>query len=148
MTEDEIKTANWIIRTFSMNAKGMGGGPKDTIRIAKYLVDEDLIKFNSGMIFLTPKGEQFQKSGKSYADYLDEKRKKAERDELHKDLQIKDLEIKLKSVEEMQERQKVFWESGIARDNRQKWQFWITWFLSGAAFLMGIFNLIKDLYIK
>ncbi len=112
------------------------------------MVDEDLIKFNSGMIFLTPKGEQFQKSGKSYADYLDEKRKKAERDELHKDLQIKDLEIKLKSVEEMQERQKVFWESGIARDNRQKWQFWITWFLSGAAFLMGIFNLIKDLYIK
>jgi len=148
MTEEEIKVADWIIRKFNMYARGSGDGPPGVRRIAEYLAAEGLITFKLGMIALTPKGEQFQKTGKSYADYLEEKRKKAERDDRHKDLQIQDLEIKLKSVEEMQERQKVFWESGIARDNRQKWQFWITWFLSGAAFLMGIFNLIKDLYIK
>jgi len=47
-------------------------------------------------------GEQLQKSGKSYGDYLDEKKKKAERDDRHKDLQIEDLETKLRVMNQAQ----------------------------------------------
>ena len=121
MTEEDIKVADWIIRRYNMYSTGSGELDPRNRRIAKYLVDEGFITFNSGMIALTPKGEQFQESGKSYADYLEEKKKKAERDDRHKDLQIQDLEMKL---EVMNKEQLKFW-------HRQRWQFWLTLMLSG-----------------
>src|SRR5262245_30245361 len=116
MTEEEIKVADWIIRRYNMNPTGFGELKSDGRRVAQYLVDEGFIKLHNGSISLTSKGEQFQKSGKSYADYLKEKQSKAERDEHHKDLQIKDLEAKLilMNVEQLK-----FW-------HRQKWQFILT----------------------
>jgi hypothetical protein len=110
MTEAEIKIADWIIRRYKMSPTGFGElRTSDDRRIATYLADEGLIVLlNSGMIALTPKGEQFQKSGKSYADYLEEKKKKSERDDKHKELQIQDLETKIKV---MNEAQLDFWKS-------------------------------------
>ena len=108
MTEEEVKVADWIIRRYDMNPTGSGELAPGNRRIATYLVDEGLIVFRSGFINLTPKGEQFQKSGKSYGEYLEEKKKKSERDDRHKDLQIQDLETKLKV---MNEAQLNFWKS-------------------------------------
>jgi len=104
---------------------------------------------------LTPPGLDFQKTGKGYGVYLKEKDKKLKtksekekRDDYHKSLQIQDLEIKLKSVEEMQERQKIFWESGIATQKRQRWQFWLMFFFAAAGFLLGIINFIKSMILS
>lgn len=138
MTEEEVKIADWIISKFNMNPRGSGELHPSNRRIAKYLVDEGLITFNSGMIALTPKGEQFQKSGKSYGDYLEEKKMKAERDDRHKELQIQDLETKLNL---MNAEQLKFW-------HRQRWQFWLTIMVAGAAFILSIINFVKSLVIQ
>jgi hypothetical protein len=138
MTEEEIKIADWIIRRYNMNPTGFGELHPSNRRIAKYLVDEGFITLSSGMIALTPKGEQFQKSGKSYGEYLNEKKVKAERDDRHKDLQIQDLETKLKV---MNAEQLKFW-------HRQRWQFWLTFMVASAAFILSIINFIKSLIIK
>ncbi len=138
MTEEEIKIADWIISKYNMNPRGSGELAPGNRRIAKYLADEGLILFNFATIALTPKGEQFQKSGKSYADYLKEKQSKAERDDRHKDLQILDLETKLNL---MNAEQLKFW-------HRQRWQFWLTIMVAGAAFILSIINFIKSLIIQ
>lgn len=137
MTDEEIKVADWIIKRYNMNPTGFGELTADGRRIAKYLVDEGLIKVYGGFINLTPKGEQFQKSGKSYADHLTEKKMKADRDDRHKDLQIQDLETKLNL---MNAEQLKFW-------HRQRWQFWLTLILAAAGFLLGIINFIKSIIL-
>lgn len=106
LTEDEIKVADWIISRYNMNPTGFGELALGDRRIATYLVDEGLITLKSGFINLTSKGEQFQKSGKSYGEYLEEKRKKTGRDDRYKDLQIQNLEANLKF---MNRAQRDFW---------------------------------------
>ncbi len=104
MTEEEIKVADWIIKTFNTNPRSISHSSdvdnQHVRRIADYLQGEGLLVHtkgdHSGIIHLTPKGEQFQKSGKSYADYLKEKQSKAEQDEHYKRLQIEKLEKELR----------------------------------------------------
>ena len=55
-----------------------------------------------GMIPFTAQGLEFQRSSKSYEDYIEEKNKKADLDDRHIDLQIQDLEIKLMVMNEAQ----------------------------------------------
>ncbi len=169
MTDNEIKAADWAISIATIHGRsteGLNRAPgvdrevlKELKRIAAYVERDGLIEVNKVGGYdnykLTPDGDEFKRSGKKYADFLAMKEQKElrqiekeKRDDQHKDLQIEKLLIELKVIKDMQNEQRVFWQSGIERDKRQKWQFWITWFLSGAAFLMSIFNLIKDLYIK
>ena len=106
MTEEEIKVADWIIKTFNTNPRSIshsaGVDNQHVRRIADYLHEEGLLVHTKGahpgIIQLTPKGEQFQKSGKSYADYLKEKQSKAEQDEYYKRLQIEKLEKELRPL--------------------------------------------------
>lgn len=102
MTDEEIKIADWIISRYKMSATGFGELTADGRRIAKYLVAEGFVKLGSGYISLTPKGEEFQNSGKSYRDYLAEKREREERqqrkDEVdmnYKLMQIRESRLKL-----------------------------------------------------
>lgn len=77
-------------------------------------------------------------AGKGYADFLQEKTEKEakqlekeEQDRKHKNLQIEDLEFRLKTVEDMQERQKRFW----AKQN-------ISLFISGLSLIVAFIALI------
>lgn len=170
MSNNQIKAAEAILRIGSFGGSttfsevfgqniNEGWDIDDITSAAEYLEANKFINMittkNGGYQYrLTPMGNKFREDGKSIADFIaGEKQKelkaiqKEERDDLHKKLQIEELEIKVKSLEDMQERQKTFWESGIERDKRQKWQFWLTLFLAGAAFLMSVFNFVKDIIL-
>ena len=153
MTEDEIKAADLIFKFGSKHnavreeSAKIGLSYDNVIRALKFLEESGFLKIAGGTIQFTGQGIEFQRSKKSYRDYLMEKKNKLDRDDRHKNLQIQDLEIKLKSVEEMQERQKVFWESGIAAQKRQRWQFWLMFFFAAAGFILGIINFIKSIIL-
>jgi predicted transcriptional regulator len=132
---------------------------EDITIAADFLRDQELIVIfetkTQNDYRLTPKGSKFKREGKTTTDLLtgmyEEEIKQIEkqsREDYKNELQIQDLEFRIKTVEEMQERQKVFWESGMDRDNRQKWQFWLTMILAAAGFLLGIINFAKDIFLR
>lgn len=106
------------------------------------------------MYKLTDKGLTYKRDGKYYSDYLKEQQEKEakqtekdERDEKTKDAQLQKLEAELAVLKDMQNEQRIFWKSGIDRDNRQRWQFWLTLFLAAGGFIMGIINFVKDIIL-
>ena len=80
---------------------------------------------------LTLEGHRVLKLPKGFQDYLTEKTaKEQEQKEL---------------ADAKQAKQEEFWKSGIQRDNRQKWQYWVTTAIATAALLLSIFNFIKSM---
>ncbi|MEZ4942582.1 MAG: hypothetical protein R3D58_17035 [Saprospiraceae bacterium] len=125
---------------------------------ADFLKEHDLIDIRETKTqvdyLLSKKGARLKQAGKTLSDYLNEideqeakQQEKERREDYKSDLQIQDLEFRMKTIEEMQERQKVFWDSGIRRDNRQRWQFWLTLILAAGGFLLGIINFVKDIIL-
>ena len=96
---------------------------------------------------LLSEGNRVKKLPNRYLDFIKElnkkttdKKLKEQRDDNIKDLQLKELNWK---IDKMQNMQTEFWQSGINRDNRQKWQFWLTIAVSALAFSLGLFNFFK-----
>lgn len=165
MTQEEIAGADLLFKYSSTQhptqwdkvnqaMRDMGYGVVHAENAAKFLLEAGYLHTFHGEIRLTTKGLQFQRSEKSYGDLLAEeaekKAKQREKEEIEVQrtiLQMQELEIKVKTLEDMQERQKAFWESGMERDRRSKWQFWLTLMLSGAAFILGVINYLKDMII-
>ena len=86
----------------------------------KYLVEDGLLEVfqhheSSFLYRLTAKGLDLQRSGKNYSDYREEQKQKAERDNLHKDLQIQDLITKLNTINP---NQLDFWKSQKERNKQ------------------------------
>jgi predicted transcriptional regulator len=131
---------------------------EDITIAADFLKDHGLIEIfetkTQNDYRLTKNGAKFKREGKTCSDFLksiaeteNQQIDKQRREDYKSELQIQDLEFKIKTIEDMQERQKVFWESGIERDNRQKWQFWLTLMLAAAGFILGIINFAKDIFL-
>lgn len=156
VTDDEIKAADVIILYASMSetnadiVSNLSGGNRNAVsNAAQYLKEDGFIEILQSSTWpdlykSTAIGIDFQKGGKKYADYLEEKaakaKQKSEKDELdlrHKLLQIKELETKLEVINKEQLK---FW-------YRQRWQFWLTIMVAGAAFILSIMNFIKSLII-
>lgn len=74
--------------------------------------------------------------------------KREERDEATKNLQLQKLEAEMAVLKQMQNEQRFFWQSGIDRDKRQRWQYWLTLFLAGGGFLLGVINFVKDVLLR
>ncbi len=165
LTENEIKAADAILNYATMDGvsktniwnfnKKNGITEIDIIHAAAHLDEHRFItifkRVNEPMYKLESKGLTFARSGKSYVDHLKEETeriaKQGEKDNLdwqHKLKQIEELEIKLKTLEIMQIKQQEFWESGINRDYRQKWQFIWTFMIAAAGFLLSIFNFVRN----
>lgn len=107
------------------------------------------------MYKLTSDGYDFARSGKSFSEFLkqenDKKSKQLEKEELdwkHKSLQIEELTFRIKNLEEMQARQITFWESGVRRDERQKWQYWLTTMVAGGAFIIAVLSLLSNILLR
>ena len=168
MTEEEIKAADWIIKNASwdvMTLPEMGGFAIDvimnldnTIYAAERLKNAGLLETsNRGEAVaykLTEKAIKFKQSSESFRNYLQEEAEKEaiqkakdERDEKAKDAQLKKLEAELAVLKDMQNEQRMFWQSGIARDKRQRWQFQWTFILAAAGFLLSIINFLKDIIL-
>lgn len=162
MTQKEIEAADILIKgatshgvlytsLFHPDEEKEAFRPITNVAV-KYLKEEGLLEVfqhheSSFLYRLTAKGLDLQRSGKNYSDYLEEQKQKAERDNLHKDLQIQKLEAEMLVLKDMQAEQRTFWQSGIDRDNRQRWQFWLTLLLAGGGFLLGIINFVKSMII-
>lgn len=157
ITNDEIKAADVIITYASMSETNAdivsnlsGGNLKAVLNAAQYLKEDGFIEILQASTWpewykATAKGINLQKSGRKYVDYLAEKsaeaKKRSERDALdlkHKILQIEDLETKLEIINKEQLK---FW-------HRQRWQFWLTIMVAGAAFILSVINFIKSLVIR
>ncbi len=69
---------------------------------------------------------------------------KDEKDEEIKQLQIQKLQHEVETMKKQFETLITFQKSGIARDHRQKWQFWITVVISLIALILSIVNFIKS----
>ncbi len=103
---------------------------------------------------LAENGKRLKHANKTISDFWKEiteketrQHEKEIREEYKSELQIQDLKFRMETIEEMQKQQKVFWESGIRRDNRQRWQFWLTLILAAGGFLLGIINFVKDIIL-
>ena len=70
-----------------------------------------------------------------------------ERDEKTKNAILKKLEAELLVLKDMQAEQRTFWQSGIDRDNRQRWQFCLTLTLAIGGFILGIINFVKSIVL-
>ncbi len=159
MTVEQFQAADFIIQRATLEGRVFlaiytdfkkSGGNGDVVKgTAEYLRHSGLIEIvdKKGIITykLTPKGIRLQTTGKGYAHFLEQEsekqriqEEKEKRDNIHKDLQIQDLETKLTV---MNQEQLQFW-------NRQKWQFWLTLMLAGAGFVLGIINFIKSMIIQ
>jgi len=127
---------------------------------AEFLIVAELIKSVSTRVkdennfeyMFTDIGEKFYRKGKRTVDYIEaeaekesEQQRKNVRDEKTKDAQLQKLEAELLVLKDMQTEQRIFWQSGIDRDNRQRWQFWLTLLLAAGGFLLGIINFVKDI---
>ncbi len=113
MTQKEIEAADIIIKgatshgvasisLFHPDEKNKALRPITNVSV-KYLVENgflDVYEHAEGSFLyrLTTKGLDLQRSGKNYSDFLKEQKQKAERDNLHKDLQIQDLITKLNTI--------------------------------------------------
>ena len=94
---------------------------------------------------LTKKGFELKESGKGYSNYLKQEHEKEQkriqkeaRDEQIKVYQHEDLKRK---VNEMNQAQLDFW-------RRQRQQFWLTFIIALAGFILGIINFVKLMIIK
>lgn len=127
---------------------------------ADFLLDAGVIKLTSenkegGYEYMfTTIGEKEYQKGKRTIDYLNEliereakQTAKEERDEKTKDAQLEKLLAELTVLKDMQQEQRIFWKSGIERDKRQKWQFWLTILFVFGTFVLGILNLWKALLL-
>lgn len=128
---------------------------------ADFLLDAGVIKLTSDnnrdgyeYMFTTIGEKQYQK-GKRTIDYLNDlieheakQHAKEERDEKTKDAQLEKLLAELTVLKDMQQEQRIFWKSGMERDERQKWQFWLTILFVFGTFVLGILNLWKALLIQ
>lgn len=97
-------------------------------------------------------GEKEYIKGKRTVQYLQEEADKEakqlaieERDEKTKDAQLQKLEAELAVLKDMQNEQRKFWQSGIERDKRQRWQYWLTTLVAGAAFIIAVLSLLADI---
>jgi len=121
---------------------------------ADFLLDAEVIKLTSdndkdGKEYMfTNIGEKQYQKGKRTIDYLNElieheakQHAKEERDEKTKDAQLEKLMAELTVLKDMQAEQRMFWKSGMERDERQKWQYWLTTMIAGAAFIIAVFSL-------
>ena len=155
MTEDAIKAADLVINkatdgwltldyfakaipikmsTYSNLGMAIDSLVENRLFDRKTMDDKMQIKINDA-------GKEIKSKNKGYGEFLNQKSIQAikeERDEEYKHLQMQDLKRK---VNEMNNEQLKFW-------NRQKWQFWLTFMIASAAFILSIINFIKGLYIK
>ncbi len=94
---------------------------------------------------LTRKGFELKESGKGYQNYLDDeaekKRKQTEREERDEQIKIYQYEDLKRKVTEINDEQLKFW-------RRQRWQFWLTLMVAGAAFILSTINFVKSLIIN
>lgn len=113
MTQKEIEAADIIIKNatshgvlytslFHPDEENKLDRPVTNTAV-KYLVENGLLEVfqhhaESFLYRLTTKGLDLQRSGKNYSDYLEEQKQKAERDNLHKDLQIQDSKFKVEKL--------------------------------------------------
>lgn len=155
MTEREVQAADIIIENstlFGTNSLQVldlfedyvnrEDARTDMKNAALYLEGDGLLKIElyHGMhmkYILTPKGQDLKSKGKNYTVYSQEKESRSERDDRHKDLQILDLEMK---IDTMNKEQLMFW-------NRQRWQFWLTLMVAGAAFILSVINFVKSIVL-
>lgn len=130
MTQKEIEAADIIIKNatshgvlytslFHPDEENKLDRPVTNTAV-KYLVENGLLEVfqhhaESFLYRLTTKGLDLQRSGKNYSDYLEEQKQKAERDNLHKDLQIQDLVTKLNTINP---NQLDFWKSQKERNKQ------------------------------
>lgn len=49
--------------------------------------------------------------------------------------------------EQVAQLQQDFWKSGIERDKRQRWQFWLTFLIATAAFILSVINFVKSILL-
>jgi hypothetical protein len=127
---------------------------------ADFLLDAEVIKLTSENkegrheYMFTITGEKEYQKGKRTIDYLNElieheakQHAKEERDEKTKDAQLEKLMAELTVLKDMQKEQRMFWKSGMERDERQKWQFRWTLLLAAAGFILGIINLVRSIIL-
>ncbi|MCC7245629.1 MAG: hypothetical protein IT269_08120 [Saprospiraceae bacterium] len=157
LNENEIKASDIILRLSNINGvsktqiwhagKESGITDIDIIHAAAHLEKYDFItsykRVNEPMYKLNTKGLEFARSGKSYVEYLSELKKEEQnkriKDELDfklKSFQLEDLVFRLKTIEDMQERQKKFW----GKQN-------LSLLIAIGAFLLSILNFIKDILL-
>ena len=130
MTQKEIEAADILIKgatshgvlytsLFHPDEEKEAFRPITNVAV-KYLKEDGLIEVfqhheSSFLYRLTAKGLDLQRSGKNYSDYREEQKQKAERDNLHKDLQIQDLITKLNTINP---NQLDFWKSQKERNKQ------------------------------
>ena len=121
---------SYPIDAFSPELQGKGVNNLVFQKTLKLLEYENLIEINSNRgVRLTGKGISFVLKAVSirfYFEHLDHMKK------LEKD--VKDIQIR-------------FQNSGIRRDERQRWQFWLTLLLGAGGFILGIINFIKGIFL-
>ncbi|MCB9315659.1 MAG: hypothetical protein H6569_05940 [Lewinellaceae bacterium] len=167
MTDLEIKAADLLLQygnpdksmrtTYCLKFEQIPDiTPEILNRASLYLKKYEFAKLSeqgvNKMYTLTPDGYDFALTKASFSKILQQeetvKVKQLEKEELdwkHKSLQIEELTFRIKNIEEMQTRQIQFWESGIRRDERQRWQYLLTTMISGAAFIIAVLSLLASI---
>jgi hypothetical protein len=107
---------------------------EDGLRIAKTLENDGLIKTQIDSHFhykITLEGIKVRDSPNGYAGFLAEKEAEEQKE--------KDI------LDAKQAKQEAFWKSGVQRDKRQKWQYWVTTAIAIVALGLSLFNFIKNM---
>lgn len=148
MTLQEIEAADLIFKygtigilprdKIARDLAEIGVDYSNVARAAKFLESEGFLIGLPGSYKLTAKGLEFQRSEKKYSEYLEEKKSKEALESRHKELQIRELEEKL---EVMNKEQLKFW-------GRQRWQFWLTFIVASAAFVLSVINFLKSMIVN